>query len=414
MGLKYMQEEIQTSLRSVVGPNKPVKLIYLDVAGRMHSLYKELLLSPPSGYRFVTIESNWDKVSDIVSRTDILYSLQLNVLAKLFPPNLVKAYLERFKKPPSGAVLTYSIGHLVFRKEPWVVDMEFVTQLTGYNIKHFKRFRQLIEKVFASEYCKKIICWTEAGKKTILLNLDCANFASKIEVVPLAVRKKDFVKDYNNKKVKLLFVGSANIPGEFEYKGGKEVLEAFFILSKKYKNIELVVRSDILPELKTKYSDKLKNVKIIEGIVPWDRLECEFKTADIFLFPTHSTPGLAILDAMSYELPVVTTNVWANTEMVENGKTGFVINKSARIQYYTENYIPNWSHYPTSKFMRIIKTTDPTVVKELVEKTSILIENEGLRRSMGRTGRQRIERGRFSINKRHETLKKIFDEVLEG
>lgn len=410
-----MQKEMQTSLRSVVEPDKQIKLIYLDVAGRIHSLYKELLLSPPSGYRFVTIESDWDRVSDIVSRTDILYSLQLNVLAKLFPPNLVKAYLERFKKPPSGTVLTYSIGHLVFRKELWVVDMEFVTQLTGYNIKHFKRFRWLIEKVFASEYCKKIICWTEAGKKTILYNLDCENFVDKIEVVPLAVHKKIFVKDYTNREnVRLLFVGSVNIPGEFEYKGGKEVLEAFFMLRKRYRNLELVMRSDIPSELKAKYGGRLENVKLIEGIIPWEQLDQEFKTADIFLFPSHSTPGLAILDAMSYELPVVTTDVWANTELVEDGKTGFVIKKSNRIPYYTENFIPNWSHYPTSKFMKIIRATDPLVVKELVEKTSVLIEDEGLRRSMGKAGRKEIEDGKFSISKRRGTLKKIFDEALEN
>lgn len=392
-----------------------MKLIYLDVAGKMHSLYKELLLYPPSGYRFTSVGSDWDKVSNIVSKTDVLYSIQMNVLAKLLPPNLVKACLERFKQPPSGTALTYSIGHLVFRKEPWIVDMEFVTQLTGYNFKHFKRFRRLIEKLLASEYCKRIICWTEAGKKTILFNLDCENFADKVEVVPLAVRKKNFVKDYNNngKNIKLLFVGSANIPGEFEYKGGKEVLEAFSILRKKYENIDLIIRSDIPPELKAKYSGRLENVKLIEGIVPWERLEQEFKTADAFLFPTHSTPGLAILDAMSYELPVVTTDVWANTEQVEDGKTGFVIKKSSNIEYCTENFIPKWSHYPTSKFVKIIKTTDPIVVKELVEKTSILIKDEELRRSMGKAGREMIEKGKFSLEKRNAQLKRIFDEATE-
>jgi glycosyltransferase involved in cell wall biosynthesis len=204
-----------------------------------------------------------------------------------------------------------------------------------------------------------------------------------------------------------------NIPGEFEYKGGKEVLEAFFILRRRYKNIELVIRSDIPPELKAKYKGKLENVKLIENIVAWDRLEQEFKTADIFLFPTHSTPGLVILDAMSYELPVVTTDVWANTEQVEDGKTGLVIRKSSKIQYCSENFIPKWSHYPASKFARLIKATDPTVVRELAEKTSVLIENEDLRRSMGKAGRQRIELGKFSVHKRHEKLKKIFDEALE-
>ncbi len=388
-----------------------MKSIYLDVAGRMHSLYKNLVLYPPDGYQFVTQDSGWDKISAVAARTNVVYSFQQNALGRIIPVNLAKAYLERFKKPPEGTDLTYATGHLVFRKEPWVVDLEFVTQLAGYNLGHFKRYKKSIERVLSSEYCKKIICWTEAGKKTILLNMDYENFAHKIEVIPLAVRKKNFVKDYTKKGMtKLLFVGSANIPGEFEYKGGKEVLEAFVLLGKRYSNLELVIRSDMPMQIRDKYK-RLSNLRLIEGIIPWEQLEQEFKSADIFLFPTHSTPGLAILDAMSYELPVITTDVWANPEMVRDGETGFVVRKSEKVAYYTENFIPNWDYHPESQFMKSIKTTDPKVVAELVEKTSLLIENPELRRRMGKAGRQEIESGKFFIEKRNEKLRRIFDEA---
>jgi len=149
--------------------------------------------------------------------------------------------------------------------------------------------------------------------------------------------------------------------------------------------------------------------------MPWEQLEQEFKTADVFLFPSHSTPGLAILDAMSYELPVITTDLWANAEMIEDGKTGYIIKKSAKIQYYTGDFIPNWSHYPTSKFMKTIKKTiDPEVVKQLVEKTSTLIEDEELRRLMGKAGRKEIETGKFSLIERNKKLARIFGEALES
>jgi glycosyltransferase involved in cell wall biosynthesis len=408
------QNHNSSSVRTTLEAPEQTSLIYLDVAGKLHSLYKTLLTSPPAGYRFVTSASSWDNISGVAAKKDLLYSAQLNVLSRLFPPNLGKAYLERFKKKPSGAELTYSVGHLVFRKEPWVVDMEFVTQLAGYKYNHFKRFRGLIERSLASENCRRVICWTEAGKRTILLNMNCESFETKIEVVPLSVPKKNFVKDYNSRKIKLLFVGSANIPGEFEYKGGKEVIEAFFQLQKKYSTVELVVRSDIPDELKTKYANKMRNVKLIEGIIPWMQLEHEFKTADIFLFPSHSTPGLAILDAMSYELPVITTNLWANKEMVENGKTGVVIDKSAKVQYYTGNFIPNWSHYPTSKFMSNVKgMTDSSVVKQLVEAVSALVDDEKLRRRMGKTGRREVDEGKFSFEKRNEKLRRIFDHAIQ-
>ena len=386
--------------------------IYLDVAGRMHSLYRGLVVYPPTGYRFLTEPTAWDRVSSYASSTNLIHSALFRTLGTLVPVNLTKAYLERFKRPPKSTDLTYATGHLVFRKEPWVVDLEFVTQLAGYSIKHFKRYKKLIERALSSEYCKKIICWTEAGKRTILENMNCWGFEHKVEVVPLAVPPKSFSKDYNSKKViKLLFVGSANIPGEFEYKGGKEVLEAFALLCKEHSNLELVIRSDIPKQIRNKYRG-LGNLRLIGEIIPWEQLEQEFKSADIFLLPSHSTPGLAILDAMSYELPVITTDVWANSEMVSNGKTGFVIRKSADVPYYTENFIPNWDYHSNSPFMKSIRTTDLKVVEELAEKTNILIGNKELRQKMGKAGRQEIESGKFSIEKRNEKLKRIFDEAI--
>jgi len=260
----------------------------------------------------------------------------------------------------------------------------------------------------------KVICWTEAGKKTVLLNLDYTGFADKIDVVRLAVPGKGFVKDYTKKGgVKLLFVGSANIPGEFIYKGGNEVLEAFVILRRSFPNLELVIRSDMPEAIKARYKG-VENLRIINGVIPWEQLEHEFKSADIFLFPSYATPGLAIIDAMSYELPVITTDVWANPELVDDGKTGFVVPKSERPQYYAENFIPVWSYMPNSKFMKAIRNADSRVVKDLVKKTAILIENEPLRKTMGKAAREEVETGKYSIMKRNEKLKKIFDEATQS
>lgn len=390
-----------------------MKTIYLDIAGRMHSLYKELTSYPPPGYQFITQNTGWDKLFTTASRVNAIYSLQQRALGKVIPVNLAKAYLERLKKPPQGTDLTYATGHLVFRKEPWVVDSEFVTHLAGYDIGHFKRYKKVIERALSSEYCKKIICWTNAGRRTVVDSLNSDAIVQKVETVPLAARRKNFIRDYSNKgKIRLLFVGSANIPGEFEINGGKEAIEAFILLKQRYDDLELVVRSDMPGNLKNRYR-QISNIKIIDEIIPWEQLEEEFKSADIFLFPAHTTPGMVILDAMSYELPVITTDVWANPEMVEDGKTGFLIKKSGKVQYYTENFIPIWTHLPNSPFMKSIRVVDPKVIQELVEKTSILIENQELRGRMGKRGRQEIETGRFSIERRNEKLKRIFDEGVE-
>ena len=111
---------------------------------------------------------------------------------------------------------------------------------------------------------------------------------------------------------------------------------------------------------------------------------------------------------MRYELPIVTIDAWANSEIVEDGKTGLLGRKSEHIPYYGENLVPLFG---TPQFQKAIRIPDPKVVQELVEKTSILIENQELRRRMGRAGRWEIEHGRFSIERRNEKLKRIFDEA---
>jgi glycosyltransferase involved in cell wall biosynthesis len=394
-----------------------MKKVYLEgraSSWELHSLYKELVYLPPEGYEFVVAANKR------VSRSqDFINSLNKMVVRYYFTKvpydyvrPLVYYFYYRLKdgSRSENVDLTYASQHVVFRREPWVVDLEHAGALVAYG--KIKAFKKIIEKVLGSDYCKKIIPWTEMSKKTLLSSFDYRGFKEKIEVVNLAVRPKRFHKKFDSDKIKLLFVGTANrvnISDSFAIKGGNEVLKAFETLCKEYRNLELVLRSYVPANVKEKYAS-FKDIRIIDNIVSWKVLDYEFRTADIFLFPSHSTPGMAILDAMSYELPVVATDVWANRELVDDGRTGFLIKGSGKVRYFDENFVPLWGE---PRFMRAIRQVDSRVVEELVEKTSILIENEGLRRSMGKTGRLRIEEGNFSISKRNQKLKKIFDEALE-
>jgi len=387
-----------------------MKRIYLDFHGKKHSLYNNMIDYPPNGYEFITGITSLSKFTKYASNISFLPKLLMQSINRMVPISIIKPYLERNSKLPSDIKLIYSSGHVIFKEIPWVVDLEFVTHLGGYGFKLINRYKKTIRKALESENCKRIMPWTKAGKKTIDLTFDSDIIREKTEPVYLAVPPKNIVKKYNKDIIKIFFVGSQNLPKDFDIKGGKEVFEAFNILNRQYSNLELTVRSYVPKKIKAKYS-KFRNIKIIDQIVPWSVLEGNFKSADIFLFPSHNTPGLALLDAMSYELPIITTDVWANPELVSDGKTGFVIKKSGKIQYYTENFIPNWSAPESLKIIK--RMTDHKVVKELVEKTCMLIEDENLRKRMGRAGRQEIESGKFSIEKRNEKLKRVFEEATE-
>jgi glycosyltransferase involved in cell wall biosynthesis len=316
--------------------------------------------------------------------------------------------LERFRQIPKETDLTYAITHPVFRKEPWVLDMdcELPYLLMGRE-RHFDRFKGVLKRALASQYCKKIICWVDAGRKAFL-QMGYEELEDKIEVVHWAVPKRNFAKEPRGNRIKLLFVNSANLNQafHFENKGGKEVVEAFLELNKRYDNLELVMRSGTSSEMKNKCS-KISNIRIIDKPIPWAELEWEWKLADIFVQPAHITPAMVFLDAMSYELPIVTTDVWANPELVEDGKTGFLVPKS-EVAQYIDGFIV---HFNSPEYKKVVTTIDPKMMQALIEKLSILIENPELRREMGKAGRWEVEHGKFSIEKRNEKLKRIFDEA---
>lgn len=71
--------------------------------------------------------------------------------------------------------------------------------------------------------------------------------------------------------------------------------------------------------------EKLTNVHFIDFILP-EKLKNYYLAADFFVLPTRYDPwGLVINEAMAAGLPVVTTYACgAGTEMVQNGKNGFL------------------------------------------------------------------------------------------
>jgi glycosyltransferase involved in cell wall biosynthesis len=386
-------------------------MVYIEPTWGLHSAYKSLIRCPPKGYRFEAECGRERAAIKAASRFSLTYSL-LYALDRVVPVHLLKSYWNTLKRPPAGTKLTYSIMHLLLRNEPWVLDLpcEHVTNVLG-GFRHFKRFRGLVKRVLAAPNCRKIIVSIDAGKKALQATLG-SDLAGKTDVVYWAVPKKEFAKSFDENKVKLLFVNSGNIPGQFHAKGGKEALEAFSLLRRRYPHVEMVMRSDVPSPMLKRY-EQTGGLRIIDKVVPWGEMEREFMTADIFLLPSHLTPQMAFLDAMSYELPVVTTDVWGTPEIVEDGTAGLLVHDS-RVAAHYEKMLPRYFVPPggSPEYRDIVGSTDPQMVEQLVERLSLLIENADLRRRLGKAGRETVENGRFSIQRRNSRLKRVLDEAI--
>jgi glycosyltransferase involved in cell wall biosynthesis len=368
-----------------------------------------MISSPPTGYEFVVARKRQGDIFELLAHQDKARAL-LVALDTVVPTTLAKSFLQKWSDPPAGTVLTYAIDHLIFRPEPWVVEVEYAGALAGINPAHLERFRGIVETTLGSRYCRRIILWSEAGKMSLLTDLHSQEFQHKCEVIHLAVPPKAFVKEHRNGRIKLLFVGSGSSKGVFEWRGSG-IFEVFAALRKRYGNLEFVVRSDVPEYLKDRYGS-LENLRIMDTPVPREVVEHEYESADIFIFPSYTTAPLTMLEAMSYELPTVTIDAWANAEYVEDGRTGLVVPRSNEFLYhYADTLQPN---FLAPEFTRVLRNPDRRVVDELVKKTSLLIDSPDLRRRLGKAARAEVEAGRFSQVKMNSRLAQVFAEAIDG
>jgi len=390
--------------------------------GPTHSLYRELIRYPPEGYTVLTRKSLYKEqqsLSGLDKRQQLVYKVDrklqdISLIRNIWYETKTLSYvcIKKAEKPhallESGADLVYCSQQLTFAKLPWIVDLEFANALANYG--DIRLIRRIVQKALASKYCKRILPWSDWAKRTLYRSLDCSALRDKIETLHFGIPPKRFVKKKTGDKLRILFVGSINLFNflNFEWKGGFELIEAFQELNKRYDGVELVIRAWVPPEIMERCSSN-PNIRILYSQLTEKALANLYESSDIFLFPSHMNLGMAILEAMSYELPVITLNLYDIPEAVEDMKTGILI-PPPPIPYYIWNGAPN--HYDR-KLLFGIRHHRQWLVNQIVEKTSLLIENDSLRRRIGREARRSIEDGEFSIKKRNEKMKKIFDEATQ-
>lgn len=152
----------------------------------------------------------------------------------------------------------------------------------------------------------------------------------KLSVIPHAIdinyiekfsREHAVLRKLNkSKNLNILFVGRL-VPE----KGIKTFLRVSKRLLREDKNLQFTIvgTGDWLGMLKTIYEgDRI----IFLGVLTMENLYKEYLRADIFCLPTLTeTFGLAILEAMAFGLPVVTTRGYSVPNYIKNIKTGLLI-----------------------------------------------------------------------------------------
>lgn len=373
--------------------------VYLEFRSpKHHTLYDELINFPPEGVEYIVSSGNIYS-----TRKYRAFNYVYNKLLRNIAPNIGNIY-HRLKKENTDVDLIHICNTFTPRNSPWIMDIENVGSFTGHDKQIFQSQKSTIEKTLSSKQCKKVMPWTNAGKRTLERFLDTKEFEEKIEIVKPAIRPMPAVEKQKHDKIRLLFMGSINNPNTFIDKGGMYALECFDKLSKKY-DIELVIRSAIPREIKGKYYHK--DIIYADNPLPKKQILDLYANSDISLIPGHNYALMATLESMAFGLPIVAINGWSMADFVEHGISGYLVKPSKNI--LVEESLPiDW----TPGFWEWRDKVDETVLDNMVKFISVLIEDGKLRGRLGKNAMSRIEEGDLSIKKRNEKLRKIYDEAI--
>lgn len=176
------------------------------------------------------------------------------------------------------------------------------------------------------------IIWRRAAFRTVcsqeLVRLgNLADPTVDFVCIPNGVETARFtpIKRSANPKVKILFIGRL-----IYRKGLQRVVQALpkvQAMANKPFELEVVGTGTARTSL-DELAEKLGVTDLIHyvGVVPYDKLEQSYQYADMFVL-TSLSEGMpsVILEAMGCGLPIVASNVGGNNEIVEDGKSGYLI-----------------------------------------------------------------------------------------
>ena len=233
---------------------------------------------------------------------------------------------------------------------------------------------------------KKASVITATSKFLYQVTKDLIGTNVKIEIIPFGIDLREFSlnksKGVNSRIVKIGFFK------HLEEKYGVEYLiRAFKIINEKHPNTELVIAGKGSLEAKLKnvinrlgISDKVK----LLGFVERNKLPMVMGGMNITVMPSifeSESFGVAALESEALEIPVVASNIGGVSEVVQDGRTGILV--------------------------------EPKNVDALADALMKLIESKDLRVKMGVEGRKYVKE-KYDWGENAESMKKLYDKLISN
>lgn len=245
-----------------------------------------------------------------------------NVLQKLHISYLINQLIGKINPDViliDNYMLTYFISTLSLRKKMMlIVHDPFLHSGENFVIDRFLRslhFKLIDHKILLNENQKDDFIEQYRQKKENIHS----SFLSVYDYLRYHVTEQvNSASGFN-----VLFFGRIS-----PYKGIKFLLDAFveIVSDKKYPDISLIIAGSGDFDFDINAYKDYPQIKILNEYIYPEKLANLISEASVVVCPyTDATQSGVIMSAYAFKKPVIATNVGGLPEMVENGKTGFVI-----------------------------------------------------------------------------------------
>lgn len=378
--------------------------------GGPHPINESYISAPPEG---ITIKSNlsspiFHKVGEYTNRHAMIKKFATIGLKTFGLPRVTWIGTDCDAIHTNGGVIPLS-------NLPYFVTIEHASSFFYLDDDLFtsERWKKSLISFLIKERCKKILPYSEATRSALEHGLGSyyEKIKDKIEVLYPAIDSqihlKKYVRTKNNESFHILFVSR-----HFFDDGGRELVEACNILSKKYDITADIITNPPLHhyQLFENYKEKINPdiVKIHDSTFSREILFSNYYSqSDLFVLPSYiHFFGYVLLEAMLYSLPVITSDVYAMPEIVENGNNGFLIH--APISCFSQDNLKPSSRVKLYR-EELMEKDLSSVTDALVIRIEQLINDRKTLKEMGNMSFQSVTEGKFSIKYRNRQLKSIYE-----
>ena len=365
---------------------------------------KILVATKARGFLITLFQYKFDEISFAYNESKVY---EINSKLKLQLSKIVKSKLsdylgliQRIKVTNDDYNIMFSYNRFLKTNKDYIIYLENPLALVHYSTKRpytlISRYK--LKRWFKDPHLKEIVCLSKACYETIKNIYDIPSEVKIDQIYPLIEKIRGYNKEHisektNNNELKCLFISS-----NFKLKGGEDIIETFEKLRRfGLNNVKLTIITpiDSLDDKTMKRIDGNGNVELFDFKFDRQQLIEIYKNSNVLLNPTRQDSfPLVILEAMKAGNVIISTDLYAIKEMVEDRFNGFLI--EPRYRFFREDNMPNehvWNNRDETIYSNY---TDERVINFMFEKICYLEENRTVLREMSLNSYNKANKGEFS------------------